>query len=117
MTFKEDICKCLEESKFFDKSIEGIIDDKDMLSEKKKGKGKEKSARWIPSEEENLDEVNFLKMTAQEMALKVPTLKRIDEARYIQFKLEPLPKAIKEKTNLVSIPHNIHPQYHSCFES
>ena len=51
------------------------------------------------------------------MTLKVPTLKRIDEAEYIQFKLEPLPKVLKERTTLINIKEKIHPQYFSCFES
>lgn len=25
VTFKEDICKCLDESKFFEKSLDGIV--------------------------------------------------------------------------------------------
>jgi len=36
VTFKTDICKCLEQSKFFEKSIDGIIDD--PTPEKKKMK-------------------------------------------------------------------------------
>lgn len=38
VTFKDDICKCLEESKFFDKSLDGIVDE--AAPEKKRVKEK-----------------------------------------------------------------------------
>lgn len=47
MTFKNDVCKCLEQSKFFSKSIDGIIDEPE---DKKKNKEKEKPTRWIPNQ-------------------------------------------------------------------
>lgn len=46
VTFKNDICKCLEQSKFFDKSIDGIISDQ-TPDKKNKVKEKEKPTRWI----------------------------------------------------------------------
>ncbi len=73
--------------------------------------------KWIPSENEDLDEVNFLKMTNQEITLKVPTLKRMDEAEYIQFKLEPGPRIRKVETQKIKVSEYIHPAYAPCFES
>jgi hypothetical protein len=37
ITFKKDICDCLTESKFFEKSLEGLVEEP---VEKKKGKEK-----------------------------------------------------------------------------
>jgi hypothetical protein len=63
VTFREDVCKCLEQSKFFEKSLDGIVDE--APQQKKQGREKEKSTRWMPQEAEELDEVNFLNMTTQ----------------------------------------------------
>jgi hypothetical protein len=51
------------------------------------------------------------------MALKVPTLKRIDEPKYIQFRLEPAPRLRKTETTLIKVSDYIARQYHACFES
>lgn len=48
ITFKNDICDCLEQSKFFEKTIEISIDE--TATEKKKGREKEKGNKWIPHE-------------------------------------------------------------------
>jgi antiviral helicase SLH1 len=112
VTFKKDICECLEQSKFFEKSIDGLVEE----PEKKKVREKEKTNKWIPKEEE-LGEVNFLKMTNQEMTMKIPTLKRTDHAEYIQFRLEP-PIQVREKmTKFVNVKEQIDRMFRDCFES
>ena len=40
VTFRDDICKCLEQSKFFEKSLDGIIDEEKVTPNRKKGKEK-----------------------------------------------------------------------------
>lgn len=56
-------------------------------------------------------------MTNQEIALKVPSLKRMDEPEYIQFKLEPMPKVRRTENKSIKVSDHIAQHFHACFES
>jgi hypothetical protein len=68
---------------------------------KNKEKPTEHLSRFLLTEE--LSEVDFLKMKDNELALKIPTLRRRDDdPEYIYFRIEPLPK-VDHKVQLVNV--------------
>ena len=54
-------------------------------------------------------------MTTQQIALKVPSLKRLDEPEYIQFRLDPAPRIRKTETKFIRISEVIPREYYACF--
>jgi hypothetical protein len=57
-------------------------------SKKKEKESKEQLNKWLKQDnQEELDAIDFLKMKDNELVLKVPTLKRIERAEYVHFKL------------------------------
>lgn len=56
-------------------------------------------------------------MTAQEISLKIPSLRRFDYAEYIQFTLEPTPRVRTVETTFIKISERMPPQFTPCFES
>lgn len=56
-------------------------------------------------------------MQDSDLTKKVPTLKRIDHAEYIHFRLDPLPKLNTDDIKRIKISEVIPKEYQKCFES
>lgn len=82
ITFRKEISLYLEASDYFKQSEQNQTGLADSLGidknaqHKKKPREKEKGSKFLLTEE--LAEVDFLKMRDNELALKIPTLKRLD---------------------------------------